>query len=169
MNKICFILAIILLSFGCSDDSKTKKVNYLQNFQGITERDEFGALIGTVDSTDWNLHDVDGIFDFPTYVETKGSVDQIVPTPFTFSAFPNPTSSTAIFKVNALQECEISVWLINETGNCVAVIAEKEIIEKGIYQFGLNFENISSGLYRCLYYLMIDNQAYWGWGDILKE
>jgi hypothetical protein len=168
MNKIYFMVAIVLLVFGCSEDSKTKKINYLQNFQEITERDETGELIGLVDSTDWNLHEVDGIFVFPQYVETKGSTDEIVPSPFSFSAYPNPTDSSATFRINAPQVCEISVWIIDENGDCKTVITEKEILEEGIYQFELNLENFASGLYRCLYYLEIENLTYWGWGDILK-
>ncbi len=168
MNKIYLFTAIILLVFGCSDDSKTRNINYLQNFQGITERDETGELIGLVDSTDWNLYEVDGIFDFPQYVETKGSTDEIVPTPFSFSAYPNPTDSSTYFRVNVPQECEISVWIIDENGDCKAVIAEKEILEEGIYQFELNLTNFSSGLYRCLYYLETNEQEYWCWGDVLK-
>jgi hypothetical protein len=170
MYKICLFIAVALLVIGCSDDSNTKKINYLQNFQGITERDEIGDLIGLVDSTDWNLHEVNGIFDFPQYVEIKSSEDDIVPSPFRFSAYPNPTNyNSASFRINAPQVCEISLWMIDENGNCKAVIIEKETLLEGIHELELNLTNFSSGLYRCMYYLEIDEQTYWGWGDVLKE
>ena len=168
MKNILFMLLIFVFFTSCSDDEK-KEIDYLENFTGITERNETGELIGSNDSTDWKLHEVDGTFNFPEFSGAKGVDDEIVPSSFSFSAYPNPTNTNSSFDAVIAQECIISIWIIDENGNCEVEVTKEDPIEAGNYSYSLELETLESGLHRCLYYLEIGTDQYYGWGDILKE
>lgn len=81
-------------------------------------------------------------------------------------AYPNPTEDQAIIPIHLSEEKEITMYVINETGDLLDVLMNYNL-ESGLHNILWNASNKENGLYRVVFHCKDDTLHHYG--DVLVE
>jgi len=162
MKKILVITSLlILISIGCED----KKFFNFTTFDGYTSRDFEGFLVGTEDTTDWNLNDnwkkkeKDLFTDYDSYTYDCNDNGEIE-----IKALPNPTSEYIFISLKKDSLVKFDYRLMNENWD---ILYSEDNVTKNIINFKITDLVTDETLVRFYYrFKKPDNCAFIGHGDI---
>lgn len=120
MRKI-IILLITLVITSCSKESEESANGGTMQFvstsiKGITMRDMNGALIGSVDATDWKTNDlfpasINAYFNFTDTLDYTGADTSTLD----IVCYPNPFEQINVLQINSTNPTILKLLLIDET------------------------------------------------------
>lgn len=164
---ILIALAFMLFTITCKKDNDHK-----YSFDGITVRNSQGENAGSIDTTDWRLHDnftsdEKQLFDTFSFIKfsTLDPTHFISDTSLSIQFYPNPVSYDGFFSINTTNYI-FDIVIVDNNFN---VLFAQEGNDQG--ELSLNFEPILSDTYRA-YYVIQDSKKKivgMGHGDIEKE
>ncbi|MEQ6118365.1 hypothetical protein [Reichenbachiella sp. MALMAid0571] len=149
MNKLNIFFALILtiILHGCGDDEPSIK------FNGITETDNQGVQIGSVDETDWQHDEIWSNMEIALFSKYENLNNDGVPEQTSnavWYAFPNPTNKIVAIHLANLEYIEFAEWKLVKDDFSVLTGTSFSNAPGGL-QIDLG-TLASSGIYR-MYYL----------------
>jgi len=177
-RNIVFILSCIFLSLSFTSCSKDFR------FDGITETDIVGQLLGTENADDWRLDDdwgnaVHKLFEdqfdaacTPEEKSLKEGVDNLVDPRIegVGPAFPNPATSSVVIDFYMSSGGKVQVLLVDRSHNVIM----KECIDLDLsYNYTLQTDlsdiHERGELYRFFYKHISEEGTIYGHGDVMVE
>jgi hypothetical protein len=151
---------------SCEKDSSS-------DFSGITETDEFGLLIGSIDYTDWQTDDVwdakeEAIFENTSisYSDLKlKSLTAVSPAneyKIVYPAYPNPSFGPIVFSFGS-EVVKVSLAIVNQDFD---VLMKLDLVDQNSIYFDLS--SLPKNTIHRLYYILEikDGNRLKGHGDV---
>ena len=125
---LCILAAAILVTLVSCDKGTEPK----QRFSGITERTEWGEIVSE-DADDWCPGP-------PLYTYSFGP------------AFPNPAWTITVIQYSVLQQCDVSLSIVNERLDGIRTLVH-QVRQAGLYRVVWDLrdtegDRVSAGIYR---------------------
>lgn len=169
MRHIAFLLiaGLLLSASSCKreDHAPGYASNACDNPGGFTMRDEMGALMGVVDTTDWHTTDdwcpeVEDLFQ-----PIEGLTWASAPDSLAIAAYPNPSASQVAFQVDLETGSYMDLRIAREN---LQVVHASDSLTATLHTFQLNTMGLDTGELVRLYYRIVhpDGTANRGHGDV---
>ncbi len=165
MNRLAFLLPVLLIMIvSCEKEKKKDNSNEIV-FEGITMTDEFGNLINR-DTTDWKFTDNWTDKESALFSEKRDNICSIENLNYSIVVFPNPCNSIIRLDISKPESSRFAFRIVDKDFN---VLVSHDSIYWGAIGITLEEFNISNEIVRMYYKILGENCELRGHGDIKIE